>query len=83
MDSIPAVKDYIIENFLFGDGDSLDDNIPLFENGFIDSTGVLEIVCFIEEKFDVALEDEELIPENFYSLKTIDSFLKQKKGYSN
>ena len=58
------IKEFIIENFLFGNADGLQDDTSFLEEGIIDSTGVLELVTFIEETFSVQVEDEELIPEN-------------------
>ena len=72
------LKDFIVDNFLFGDGDKLAIETPLFEKGIIDSTGVLELIAFIEENFNVSVTDEELVQENFSSLNAIDRFLKSK-----
>ena len=47
------LSDFIVDNFLFGDGDKLGIDTQLFEKGIIDSTGVLELVAFIEENFKV------------------------------
>ncbi len=78
MSYIPAIREFIVENFLFGDGDQIKNNTQFFEKGIIDSTGVLELVSFIEETYQVIIEDDELIPENFSSLETIDKYLSQK-----
>ena len=72
------VRTFIIDNFLFGDGNKLAFDTPLFEKGIIDSTGVLELVAFIEENYNVTITDEELVQENFSSLNAIDKFLKSK-----
>jgi acyl carrier protein len=78
-----TVKQFIIENFLFGDGNQLVSDTPLFEKGIIDSTGVLELVAFIEENFNVSVSDEELVQDNFSSLNAIDKFLKSKNNRVN
>jgi acyl carrier protein len=77
-----TIKQFIIDNFLFGDGDKLALDTPLFEKGIIDSTGVLELVAFIEENFKVTISDDELVQNNFSSLIAIDKFL-QSKNYQN
>ena len=60
------IRGFIIENFLFGESENgLKDGDSLLEQGVIDSTGVLELVSFVEQTFDIKVEDEELIPENF------------------
>jgi acyl carrier protein len=73
-----VVKEFIVENFLFGDGNQLVNDTPLFEKGIIDSTGVLELVSFIEDNFKVSVSDEELVQDNFSSLKAIEIFLQSK-----
>jgi acyl carrier protein len=72
------IKQFIIDNFLFGDGAKLADDTPLFEKGIIDSTGVLELVAFIEENFKVTVSDDELVQDNFSSLSAIEKFLQSK-----
>jgi acyl carrier protein len=78
MSQINAVKEFIIENFLFGEEVQLELDTDFFDKGIIDSTGVIELVSFIEEKFDISVDDDELIPENLSSLKKIDVFLQKK-----
>ena len=78
MNQINAVKVFIIENFLFGEEVQLELDTDFFDKGIIDSTGVIELVSFIEEKFDISVDDDELIPENLSSLKKIDVFLQKK-----
>ena len=58
--------------------EDLVDDESMLEKGIIDSTGVLELVAFIESTFDIKVEDEELIPENLDSIKNIVSFLERK-----
>jgi len=72
------VREFIIDNFLFGEAEKLQDDISFFESGIIDSTGILEVVSFLEEKFNIKVDDEELIPENFSSVIDIDRYLNQK-----
>lgn len=74
------IKDFIIENFLFGNADGLQDDTSFLEEGIIDSTGVLELVTFLEEEFNIKVEDEELIPENLDSINHVTAFLQKKIG---
>jgi acyl carrier protein len=74
------IRSFIIENFLFGDGHLISDTTPLLESHIIDSTGVLEIVSYLEERFGIQVEDSELIPENLNSIATISAFLGQKNS---
>lgn len=78
MSQISAVKEFIIENFLFGEEEQLQLDTDFFDKGIIDSTGVIELVDFLEESFNISVDDEELIPENLSSLQKIDVFLSKK-----
>jgi acyl carrier protein len=75
-----TTKQFIIDNFLFGDGAKITNDTPLFEKGIIDSTGVLELVAFIEDNFNVTVADDELVQENFSSLNAIEKFLQSKNN---
>ena len=79
MENVKAkIKDFIIENFLFGHADNLQEDTSFLEEGIIDSTGVLELITFLEEQFSITVEDEELIPENLDSINNIVAFLERK-----
>ena len=54
------------------------DDEGLLENGFIDSLGILQVVAFLENEFQITLTDEELLPENFNSISSIASFTESK-----
>ena len=73
-----TIKTFIIENFLFGSEDGLKDETSFLEEGIIDSTGILELVTFLEEEFSIAIEDEELVPENLDSINNVTAFLDRK-----
>ena len=72
------IRNYIIENILFGDDKLLDIDTPFQENGILDSIGFLEIITFVEEKFGIEIADNEVIPENLGSLLRISGFVKKK-----
>ena len=78
------IRRFIFENFLFGEpDDSLGDKDSFLEKGVIDSTGILELVVFMEERFGVKIEDEELIPENLDSVNNLINFIERKKVESS
>jgi acyl carrier protein len=77
--SINEIRSFIVETFLFGDGDHIADNTPLLEQHIVDSTGILEIVSFLEDKFGIRIEDHELVPENLNSIENIHKFLQGKQ----
>lgn len=74
-----AVKVFVIENFLFGDtSNPLADTDSLIENGIIDSTGVLELVAFIEDRYGISVADADIMPANLDSLARITAFIASK-----
>jgi acyl carrier protein len=78
MDNSSKVREFVVENFLFGDGEALRDDTSFMEDGIIDSTGILELVFFLEETFGFSVEDDELVPENMDSLQNIARFIERK-----
>lgn len=73
------VRKFVIENFLFGeDPESLLNNDSFLETGIIDSTGVLELVAFVEDNYSVEVNDDELIPENLDSIDQLINFIESK-----
>ena len=74
------VKAFILQNFLFGDDFELADNASFLDEGIIDSTGVIELVDFLEKSFSIIVEDEEIIPENLDSILNVANYLKAKCG---
>lgn len=74
------VREFISKNFLFDAKRKVGDDESLLGSGIVDSTGVLELVGFLEEKFSVKFKDEELIGENFDSIAKIASFILRKNG---
>ena len=70
---------FINESFLPGlPGVQIDENTSFLDSGLIDSTGVLELVDFLEESFDIEVEDSELVPENLDSIKNLSRYLESK-----
>jgi acyl carrier protein len=75
-----SVRQFVVENFLFGDGSGLEEGTSFLDSGIIDSTGILELVTYLEETFGVTVEDDELVPENLNSIANIVSYLKRKRN---
>jgi len=69
-----------LRTFFFGEDDKLQENTSFLESGIVDSTGILELVAFLEEKFSIKMEDEELIPENLDSISNVVKYLQRKMG---
>jgi acyl carrier protein len=72
------IRHFIEENFILDGNENLSGEDSLLEKGIIDSTGVLELVAFIEENYSFKIADEELIPENLDSIKSISRFIQER-----
>jgi len=73
------LRQFVIDNFLFGQGDVQFKNDDSFmERGIIDSTGVLELVAFLEKKYQIKVGSEDLIPDNLDSITNLRRFLENK-----
>jgi len=80
MDVRESIRNYIVENFLFGDSAPLtDDGMSLLDNGIIDSVGVMELVAFLEQDHGLQIEDEDLVPENLDSVENLTAFVRRKQ----
>ena len=72
------VRDFVAAKFYVADPKSLEDRTSLLDHGIIDSTGVLEVIMFIETTFGVTVEDSEMLPENLDSIERIAAFVARK-----
>lgn len=73
------IRAFIVGNFLFGqDGDGFTEDQSLLETGIVDSTGLLELVSFVEQRYGISIADRELVPENLDSLRNISRFVARK-----
>jgi acyl carrier protein len=72
------LRNFVIENFLYGQSGGLADGDSFLEKGIIDSTGVLELVAFLESRFGIKLQDGEIIPENLDSIDNLTQFLTRR-----
>lgn len=73
------VRTFVVDNFLFGEENELFSNQDSFlDKGLIDSMGILTLVEFVKDKYSIAIQDEELVPEHFDSVERISSFIQQK-----
>ena len=74
------IRQFIIDNFLFGNDEGLLDTDLLRQKGIIDSTGVLELIAFVEKTFELTIDDREIIPENLDTIECIADFVQAKKS---
>lgn len=77
------VRAYILDNLMFSSNDAdLANDASLLERGIIDSTGVMEIILFLEESFGITVRTEDMLPENFDSVQNIVRFVQREQGHS-
>lgn len=74
------IRDFLVSNFYINDVDGLSEKTSLLDQGIVDSTGVLEVIGFIEESFGITVEDSELLPENLDSIQGIARYVMRKKA---
>ena len=74
------VRNFVIENLLLGEEENeFLDGQSFLDSGLIDSTGILEIIGFLEEQYAITIEDDEMVPENLDSVERIVAFLKNRQ----
>ena len=79
----PSIRSFILKKFPAARRLDLKDDLPLLESGIIDSLGVLDVVGFLEQRFNVKIDDDELTPDNFANIKRLVSFVQKKSSESN
>lgn len=80
MDTVDKVRQFIKENFYAAGSVELSDDASLLDLGIVDSTGILEVVAFLEDTFEISVEDEEMLPENLDSIQNIVAFVGKKQS---
>ena len=76
-----AIRAFIVENFLFGDDSQpLAADLSLIDNDLIDSTGILELVGFLEERFAITVADADIVPANLDTIERIAGFIARKQA---
>ncbi len=73
------VRQFVTSNFYLADPDGFDDTTSLIGSGIIDSTGVLELVTFVENEYQIAVPDDDMIPSNFDSIEALVGFVLRKQ----
>ena len=79
---LQTIRKFVIDNYLFGEEGTLSDEDSFMETGIIDSTGILELVRFLESTYTIKVTDEDLIPDNLDSVSKIVSFILAKQSAS-
>ena len=74
------IRQFIISNFYVADPATLSDEASLLDAGIVDSTGVLEIITFLESDLGVTVEDAEMLPDNLDSVSRLVAYVQKKKA---
>ena len=82
MDLKSQIRAFITKNFYVPDGATIADEESLLDQGVIDSTGVLEVISFLEDNFHLTIEDTEMVPDNLDSIDRLTAFVERKHGPS-
>ncbi len=72
------VRRFIVENFYVSDPSEVGDDVSLINTGLVDSTGMLEVIAFLETEFGIRIADQEMVPENLDSVARIAAFVERK-----
>jgi acyl carrier protein len=78
MEYAQEIRNFVLSNFAFGDDVTFQDDSSFFEKGIIDSTGVLELIVFMESTYGIKIQDEEMIPENLDTVNRAARFVARK-----
>jgi acyl carrier protein len=76
--TIEQIREFVGENFLLGRENKLADSDSFLDEGIIDSTGVLELVAFVEHRFEIKVENEEMTVENLDSMEKVAAYVARK-----
>ncbi len=79
MDVRQRVRQFVVDNFYLSDASKLSDDALLVTSGIVDSTGVLEIIAFVEAEFGIRIRDDETVPENLESIERIAAFVGRRR----
>jgi acyl carrier protein len=81
MDQRRNIRNFVLQNFLFSDDESaLSDHDSMIKKGIVDSTGILELISYLEETFGITVVEDEMVPANFESIAAITAFLSRKQA---
>ena len=80
MDTADKVRQFIKNNFYAASASDLTDDASLLDLGIVDSTGILEVVAYLEEEFGITVDDAEMLPENLDSIQNISAFVGRKQS---
>jgi len=80
IDPRATLRTLILEDYLFTDDESaLTDDMSFLNEGILDSMGILEIIMFLEERFQVTVAEDEMVPQNLDSINNLLGYIERKR----
>jgi acyl carrier protein len=76
---LASIKNFIRTELIYDDEKDFDENTNLIERGIIDSMSLVRLISFIEENYEIQVQDEDIVPENFSSLNKISNFIAERR----
>ncbi len=76
---LSSIKNFIRTELIYDDEKDFDENTNLIERGIIDSMSLVRLISFLEENYEIQVQDEDIVPENFSSLNKISSFISDRR----
>jgi acyl carrier protein len=76
---LSAIKNFIRTELIYDDEKDFDENTNLIERGIVDSMSLVRLISFLEENYEMQVQDEDIVPENFSSLNKISSFISERR----
>ncbi len=74
------VRSYVLESFYVSDADELTDDVSLIDQGYVDSTGMMDVILFLEGEYGIHIEDHETVPDNLETISRIARFVARKQA---
>ena len=74
------VRQFILEFFYVSDPDELNDDTSLIDSGIVDSTGMMDVILFLEQEFGIRVRDRDTTPENLETIARIDAFVARRQA---
>jgi acyl carrier protein len=76
---LSSMKSFIRAELIYEDDQDFDENTNLIQRGIVDSMSLVRLISFIEEQYDIRVQDEDIVPEHFSSLNTIANFIARRR----
>lgn len=79
---LSSIKNFIRTELIYDDEKDFDENTNLIERGIVDSMSLVRLISFLEENYEIQVQDEDIVPENFSSLNKISNFIAERRKHA-